>query len=92
MENRLTPEVIKYLEKIQRQIEEEEKILALLEPNGGNLYNKHPLMVNSGTFWRCKHGTTGHGKDGWEGCSVCALENPEGLHNFHFRGRTDDKE
>lgn len=24
-----------------------------------NFYDEHPLMLDSGTFWRCKHGNTG---------------------------------
>lgn len=46
------------------------------EPHGGNLYKPHALMVNSGKFWRCAHGSTGYGKgkDGptWRGCIECA--------------------
>lgn len=87
MNHNLPPEIIKYLEDLQRQIDDYDKAQAILEPNGGNLYNKHSLMVNSGTFWRCKHGTTGHNDDGWEGCSDCALENPEGFSKFHFKGK-----
>ena len=26
-----------------------------------NLYDPHPLMIDSGTFWRCGHGSTGLG-------------------------------
>jgi hypothetical protein len=46
------------------------------EPCGGNLYKPHALMVHSGKFWRCSHGSTGYGrgKDGptWKGCIECA--------------------
>jgi hypothetical protein len=31
-----------------------------LEPNGGNMFKQHVMMVDSGTFWRCKHGDTGY--------------------------------
>lgn len=48
-----------------------------------NLYRPHPFMIDSGTFWRCKHGTTGYGskttKNGrpkWEGCRKCAFKAP----------------
>ena len=42
---------------------------------GRNLYLPHPLMVNSGTFWRCAHGTTGlDGNGNWEGCNSCQTE------------------
>lgn len=41
-----------------------------------NLYRPHPLMIDSGTFWRCPHGTTGYtsADDGylqWGGCNEC---------------------
>lgn len=49
-----------------------------LEPNGGNLYKAHKLMVHSGQFWRCKHGITGFA-DGmqWVGCSECEKDDPD---------------
>lgn len=25
-----------------------------------NLYESHPFMINSGTLWRCDHGSTGY--------------------------------
>ena len=38
-----------------------------------NIYEVHPLMVNSGQFWRCPHGRTGVGQDGLHlGCLECA--------------------
>ena len=30
-----------------------------LEPDGGNFYKPHKMMVHSGKFWRCAHGHTG---------------------------------
>jgi hypothetical protein len=37
-----------------------------------NLYLPHPLMIDSGTFWRCDHGYTGISGDGKvEGCLNC---------------------
>lgn len=42
-----------------------------------NLYESHPLMIDSGTFWRCDHGTTGYTNGlRWKGCWRCALRNP----------------
>jgi hypothetical protein len=39
----------------------------------GNLYDPHPVLITSGEFWRCEHGTTGYGANGlWEGCAPCA--------------------
>ena len=45
-----------------------------MEPNRGNLYEPHYLQINSGTFWRCKHGSTGY-KSGliWKGCWRCLI-------------------
>lgn len=38
----------------------------------GNFYRPHPLMIDSGTFWRCKHGTTGLDADfNVIGCADC---------------------
>lgn len=33
-------------------------ITQYLEPDGGNVYRPHKLMVTSGQFWRCAHGLT----------------------------------
>jgi len=59
----------------------------LLEPDRGNLYRPHALMVDSGQFWRCKHGHTGIG-EGWSfiGCEQCASEDPEAkrLHDLKY--------
>ena len=58
-----------------------------LEPDGGNLYLPHPLMVHSGRFWRCSHGITGFAGDlQWLGCSGCADANPEAYRRFHEIG------
>lgn len=52
--------------------------------NRGNLYHPHPLMVNSGEFWRCPHGTTGFGPGmRWEGCQQCAADDPEAYAKWH---------
>lgn len=49
-----------------------------------NLYDPHPLMIDSGTFWRCAHGTTGFASGlRWIGCADCRKENPEGYARFH---------
>lgn len=38
-----------------------------------NVYDKHPVLSEPGTFWRCKHGSTGWDWDGeWVGCKKCA--------------------
>ena len=38
-----------------------------------NFYDPHPFMIDSGTFWRCKHGNTGYDGDlGEVGCAKCA--------------------
>ena len=43
---------------------------------GENLYNfPHPLMINSGKFWRCRHGHTSLGTPCWR----CGL-----FHPFHY--------
>lgn len=45
-----------------------------LEPNGGNLYKRHKLQINSGEFWRCTHGLTGYDNNmNWVGCKECEL-------------------
>jgi hypothetical protein len=36
-----------------------------------NLYEPHPAMIDSGTFWRCAHGSTG-----WYACWRCGLWHP----------------
>lgn len=36
-----------------------------------NLYEPHPFMIDSGTFWRCEHGSTG-----WYACFRCGLWHP----------------
>ena len=55
-----------------------------MEPDGGNLYRPHPLMIHSGQFWRCAHGKTGFG-DGmkWIGCKECANDDPNAYRKFH---------
>ncbi len=57
---------------------------AALEPYGGNLYRPHPLMVNSGQFWRCAHGSTGLGVGmDWFGCSQCEKNDPKAFARFN---------
>jgi hypothetical protein len=42
-----------------------------------NIYTPHPLMISSGEFWRCDHGSTGRRGDlRWQGCWRCALRRP----------------
>jgi hypothetical protein len=44
-----------------------------MEQNGGNFYKPHYLMIDGGTFWRCKHGITGlNGNLEKIGCKECA--------------------
>lgn len=58
--------------------------LVQLEPNGGNLFRQHELMVTSGQFWRCAHGTTGFGKNMvWKGCPECQKEDPKAYEKFN---------
>ncbi len=48
-----------------------------LEPDGGNLYKPHNLMIHSGQFWRCAHGYTGFGESmKWVGCEECKSDDP----------------
>lgn len=55
-----------------------------LEPGGGNLYRPHTLQIDSGTFWRCKHGRTGLGNHGaWIGCDDCARADPDAFARWH---------
>lgn len=50
----------------------------VLEPDGGNVYRPHKLMITSGQFWRCAHGSTGLGDGGiWVGCADCQSDDPE---------------
>lgn len=49
-----------------------------LEPDGGNLYRPHVMMINSGQFWRCAHGNTGYADDfRWVGCEECKKDDPK---------------
>jgi hypothetical protein len=62
---------------------------ARLEPNGGNLYRPHMMQVDSGTFWRCKHGTTGFASGmEWVGCDQCAAEDPDAFRKWNEPRRT----
>lgn len=45
----------------------------MLEPEGGNFYKPHPLMIHSGKFWRCKHGHTGMDPKNWFACWICLV-------------------
>ncbi len=41
----------------------------------GNCYKPHPLMIHSGQFWRCDHGSTGLGESlKFIGCPECKKE------------------
>ena len=54
------------------------------EETGGNMYKPHSIMVTSGQFWRCAHGSTGHGKSlEWVGCDECKAEDPQAFKDFH---------
>jgi len=45
-----------------------------------NVYDDHPLMINSGKFWRCKHENTGLDNNAnWIGCLACAEEKLKSL-------------
>lgn len=84
-------EYLETLKKLEEQYREHEEAL-LANPEGGNLYEVHPLQVNSGTFWRCKHGSTGHIQGlVWAGCKLCALDNPVGFYRFHFSDITAEE-
>jgi len=63
-----------------------------LEPDGGNLYQPHMMMVNSGQFWRCKHGVTGF-KRGmeWVGCRACETEDPEAFKRWNAPKQQNDQ-
>lgn len=57
-----------------------------MEPNGGNFYKPHMLMVTSGEFWRCKHGLTSlHSTK--HNCWWCAIRNPKAFYKWHFPKR-----
>ena len=59
----------------------------MLEPDGGNLYRPHPMMIHSGRFWRCAHDTTGFATGMvWVGCDACAAADPAAFAAWH---RTD---
>ncbi len=49
-----------------------------LEPEGGNMYRPHKILIDNGRFWRCAHGNTGFA-DGlrWVGCKECKKDDPE---------------
>lgn len=51
-----------------------------LEPNGGCFYRPHMVMVNSGQFWRCKHGHTYIKRN----CIRCAISHPVAAFRWHF--------
>ena len=58
--------------------------IGALEPSGGNLYRPHSLMITSGQFWRCAHGSTGFGAEMvWAGCLRCAEGDPEAFKKWH---------
>lgn len=63
-----------------------------LEPDGGNLYREHRLMVHSGRFWRCAHGSTGF-KEGliWKGCQECAEADPKAFAEWSKCEQTNTK-
>jgi len=64
----------------------------MLEPDGGNLYKPHPLMVHSGQFWRCAHGWTGFIEGlHWEGCPDCEKDDPEAFEAFQERSRQKEE-
>lgn len=61
-----------------------------LEPDGGNVYRPHKLQNDSGTFWRCAHGSTGFTDKGFiagrlefVGCSECAEADPVAYAAFY---------
>lgn len=55
-----------------------------LEPDGGNFYRPHPLLIHSGRFWRCAHGITGLSGDLSEvGCFECAKDDPQAFAKWH---------
>jgi hypothetical protein len=45
------------------------------------------VLVDSGTFWRCKHGRTGLGSGmAWVDCAECAADDPEAFARFNAPG------
>ena len=40
--------------------------------SGDNLYEPHVFMIDSGTFWRCRHGKMGHHSP----CRRCGIKHP----------------
>lgn len=42
-----------------------------LEPNGGNLYRPHIVLIKSGQYWKCQHGKTGIGQCAIVQCLRC---------------------
>lgn len=56
----------------------------VVDPAGGNFYHAHPLQIDGGTFWRCKHGVTGLNRDlTYKGCPGCAAEDPAAYARWH---------
>ena len=47
-----------------------------------NLYRPHVFMIDSGTFWRCSHGSTG-----WYACWRCGLFHPLQFIRHYFQVR-----
>lgn len=68
-------------------VRRDEHLMALrINPDGGNLYDPHPLQIHSGRFWRCAHGRTGFKTwQEWEGCEECRLANPSKAAEFEKR-------
>lgn len=57
-----------------------------MSKNSKNMYDVHPVMIDSGSFWRCDHGySTFAGKtfDCWR----CGLWRPVKFFKIEFSGR-----
>lgn len=63
-----------------------------MEPDGGNLYRPHQMMIHSGRFWRCRHGLTGFaGGFEWVGCKDCAENDPAAARQFETPNREKEE-
>lgn len=58
-----------------------------------NLYDPHPLMIDSGTFWRCKHGTAQSPQPIHDNPAPNPVaENPEGFMRWHKKDKLKPKQ
>lgn len=69
-EDQRSAEYEAWLDEVRIEAKARSRALAS-NPDGGIHYKPHPLMVHSGQFWRCKHGSAPSG-----GCLRCAIRHP----------------